>query len=411
MYITWKLERTPFINNAFAVASTTTLTDFRDVKVDSTLGDSKNSFDFKVPNFTGKYNNYFNMGDKITLSRVLNSGTTSTTDVVMVGCVNDLPSEINTGTDYISVRGYDFSESILGGILFADFNNTNKTIPEALSFGLDTIRNYNPQFTVTWHPDNRTTKTDGTAFPYVNEKFYYKKYSLFLEKYSSSKYTTDAYSYFSYVDTQNRLVWNPRLSTPIGSFNASLDNFKAMKFTKDTKDVINFLIVQGGLDPRGRPLQVPVIDQSSVSKNGMKFYYLVDDTNKSKSLNSEDMAQIGGTSSSGTLPSKILGSTYSFTPRWSSVPCTSDDDYVTKFQTYMKAELKKIGQSYIENLKNGKLKVDIEFAPGTKTWVLGDVISCVIPQISSSTKNLRIKEISYSSSADIYSLEEDKGSL
>lgn len=409
-YTYYKIERVPFYNNQFHPTETEVLTDFSKLLIRMSLGEGKDSFSFEVKNFNNKYNNKFNISDKIIIYRKINSTVVTDADVLMIGVVNDLPSEMSASKNYIKVKGYNLSESILRGLVFLDFYNRDVTIPDAMQEALQNIRNINPNFSVTWDYSNPEIKSDGTAFPFVVERFYYKPFKDFIERYSMNTYTHDG-AYYWYVTKNNQLRWDKRLNISSGSFNSGTSLYKELKHTKDVKGIINFIIIKGGLDPKGKQIQNIYQDPASISKNGMKHYYLVDETNAAKNLNMMDMNMIGAKPEDGTLPSKVLGTSYSFTPLWLGTAVTNDDEYVEYLRAYVKIYLKTIAKSFVELRKNGKLKIEINAAPGVYSWVLGEVISCTIPEISSKVMNLRVVDIQYGETQDAFELEEDKGSL
>ncbi len=214
-----------------------------------------------------------------------------------------------------------------------------------------------------------------------------------------------------------------------------------MKLTKDTKDVRNYFILKGGMDPENHQITVPYVNWTSVAGNGRKYMIVADaqTQNTAKELIDEDLAQSYSIEDKGSLtsnyPSEIDAGS-SFTTAWTasatyttkkeSISVTKGSTvtintgtaagnkraYVEVIRTEVKERLKVIGAAYANNLQYGKLRVDLEFEPGEKAWGLGDVITCTIGTINNNEPTeMRINQIQYTTNADIYSLEEDIGTI
>ena len=77
----------------------------------------------------------------------------------------------------------------------------------------------------------------------------------------------------------------------------------------------------------------------------------------------------------------------------------------------MKARLLREAKTFAESRQYGKLKVTVDFYAGTKSWGLGDKITCTIPEVDTAPKVLRVAEIQYGNNTDTYTLEEEVASL
>jgi hypothetical protein len=405
-FVFWKIERTPFIGDMYVTASTTELTTFQDPILEMSIADTKDSFSLKIPNNNNRFNNYFNLKDKLTIYRAYNTLTTSSSDILMVGAVNDIPASSSDKSNELQVKGNNYSETILQAIGFGDV--TNKTVPFAIKQLIEEASNMNPNFQVTWDASNPLVKSDGTAFPTLTEKNFYTPLYKVIEKYSSFGYTEDG-SYLWYIDNYNNFKWFKASDTVSKVFSQETSPHTSIKYKKDLSKIYNFLVVKGGTDPKGRAIQFNVLDQSSIASKGQKFYYFTEYQNLSQNINDEDMILAGDVSRQyGRLPSGILGSSYNFTTSWGTVT-TNDVDYVTKFNVYIRNRLRSLANDFINNYKNGLLLIDIEVIAGTYDWRLGDYISVTVPFISDLPKKMRVKDIQYSSTYDTFSLAEDPG--
>jgi hypothetical protein len=404
-YVNWKLERNAFSNNAWS-PTTELLDEYYDVLLDVKAGDGRDSFNFKVTNFNSEYDNYFQPNDKITISRVVNSTTVSTNDVKMVGTIINVPDD-NTGTQsLIRVEGYNFSEAIMSSLVFIDL--VDKTPPQAIQEALNNVALNNPNFSVTWHPDNLTVNSTGGSFPTFTKRYFYVPLKKIVEEVSSAQFTADG-TYNWWVDSQNRFVWKSNALGSTYDFDVATDEHTKIKTGKDTKDVKNFIILKGGRDPAGKPIQTVYQDYTSSNKHGLKFMVAVSNTTVAENLNEQDIPDKNA-------PSRFP-TAYPFTTSWRriatglTVTVTNDTEYVQAIRAEVRARLTLEAKEIAELRKYGKLKVDVEFQAGVKTWLLGDKINATIPSLQSTVKQLRVKEIQYSTTMDTFSLEEDVGSL
>lgn len=419
VYVTWRLDHVPFVSGSWDEGQRTTLTSYQDPIMDISLGENKDTFRFMVSNFNDEYTNFFKPQDKIYIYRVLNADTVNTaTDLIMVGSVKNASDDSSPTVNRIKVEGYNYSETIARSMVFVDGNN--RSIPVVLQDAVEGIAN-NSSFSITWSSGNPTLKTDGNAFPSITEKFYYKPLRDILEKYSQRQNTDDG-TYYWYVNKDNELIWKPQNSATEHTFDLTTDVYRELKTDKDFSSIVNFVIIKGGLDPAGKPIQTKEIDFASRNKHGPKFKVLVPQTINAQSLNQADVLKSNGgdTNVTSKYPS------YPFTTSWkssttetvetvsmvegSAVTVNSDKQYVGVLRAHVLAQMKKEARAYIDAYKFGKLKVDIEFVPGQVSWGLGDNIVANIPNIGGS-KILRVKQIQHTTSSDTYSLEEDVGTL
>lgn len=418
-FVEWKFKHTPYSSSGYDDNDTTTI-EVREPNLQVALGDNKDQFQFKVTNVFGDYNAFFNPRDRLEIFRSYNSPVSEVTDLIMVGSVIDSPNDVSATGNLITVKGNNYSEIVTNGITFADPGTAELTIPEALQQALIILNLNSPNFAITWSSSNPDVKSDGDPFPVINERVFYKPYRQLIEKYSTNQFTEDG-NYFWYVNKDNELIWDKRTTSVDHTFVAQTDAHETLKIGKDTKDVKNFVIIKGGLDPKGRQIQTRAQDFSSSARHGIRFKMLVDENKYAKEVNVRDMTKAGGNEEDGTLPSSISGFSYPFETTFidpatgSLAIVTDDDDYVDALRRHVKNYLELIAREYIENNKYGKLQVDITFKAGTKDWGLGDLVSTDIPNLLNSaeqgTKLMRVSAINYTTTTDRYSLVEDIGTL
>lgn len=400
-YVTWKIERYPF-NTADSTWSTTaiTLTQYSDPIVQLSTGDARDSFSFKVLNFNDTFSNYFKPNDKLVISRAINTTTVASSDLLIVGSVQNTPEEETATQTQVRVEGNNFSEAMLSGIVF--FDPAGAVIPTAIQSALNSVGNYNANFLVTWNSLNPTTKSTGGAFPAVTEKWFNRPIKDFITKYSTNDATGDG-NYYWYVDKDNKLVWAQKSGTANYTFSAATNTYTRLRINKDLKDVKNWVIVKGGTDPEGSPIQIRVQDMSSVSRNGLKPYILTSITKSAEMLVKQDKDYFGVTD--------MKDASYPLTPTWTASSQTNYPTYVASLRTFVKAQCEVEGNAFLRGKKFGKLKIDLSFIPGTVSWGRGSLVSCTIPSLGTDAKNLRVTDIQYSSDEDVFTLSEDEGTL
>jgi hypothetical protein len=405
MYITWRIDRTPYRNGAWSSTNTVSLEGFYDPQLITESGEGRDSFALKLTNFANTLSNVIQPQDKLDIYRVANSDTATTTDLLMTGVVQAVPEEVGSNKNSIRVEGYNFSEAVMSALVFYDA--TNDDVAEAIQGALNSVRVFNSRLGVTWSSGNPSVKTGGGAFPTVGEKFFYKPLRYILEKYSTNTKTEDG-TYYWYVNKDNELVWRPATNTTSYSFNNTTDtDYRSMKVTRDLKDVKNYIIIKGGVDPEGKAIQTRVQDYASMNKNGMKFYILTDTAKTSGTLITADTNSAGVT--------HMRSATYPFTTTWKSlvtgdyVTAASYDDYLEALRLHVVESCRIEGQKVIEGTRNGRLKLEIVYPPETVSWGLGDNIATTVSSFGTTMKRLRVIGAQYNTDSDTFTLEEDYG--
>jgi hypothetical protein len=406
-YVTWKLDRYAFLGTNVWSGSATTLTEFQDLDVQVSLGAGKDSFAFKVTNWNDSFSNYFKAQDRVVISRVTNTTSVTASDVIMDGVVKSVPTDTSGKNNTLRIEGYNFSEAIMAAITFTDVNGL--TPPQAIQQALSASKALGVVggTGITWDNTNRTTKKDGSAFPTITKS--YKNYTLLkvMEELSSPKFTEDG-AYYWWITADNKLKWVPNTSGTEYTFNQATGEQVKIKTKIDTDDVRNYFILKGGRDPAGKAIQKKHIDYVSANKHGNKFYIATSQTATSESLTRQDF----GASATSTIPSS-----FPFTTVWKSqqtgavVTVANGGEYVTAIRNEVEYRLGLEAEELARLYGKGKLKVDISFIGGSVAWALSDRINCTIPILSSTIKTLRVVEIQYGTDTDVYSLEEDIGTI
>lgn len=413
VFTKWQIKHTPLVNNEWSSVDETTLEGYYDPIMRVGIGDKKDSFSFKVTNFNGNYNSFFNVKDRYEVSRVTNSYTFTSDDILMVAASKDIPLERSGVQNMIKPTNYNFSETVAEAIVFADLKG--RTIDEALQEVLESAALKNPNFGVTWNSNNPTTKSDGiTPLPTIDsadDRFFNQPLSKIFEKYSTQQATEDT-TYYWYVDNNNTFVWRPRTSTINYEFDASTDSYINIKEGKDLSAVKNFIIIKGGKDPANKQIQTKYVNWSSVQSVGVKYYFLISKTNDAEELVMADLHEdYGADIGENNYPIFPYTSSWKSKATEGTVTAANEDEYVAVIRSHIKAALKEEAESFAKSVQYGKLTVDVAFVAGTREWGLGDNIKVTIPSIRENPFVLRVEEIQYSTEVDTFTLVEDEGTI
>jgi len=424
-YVTWKIERTDSDDNV------TTFTNYSRPILNMNLGDGKDSFSFDIANGTGDWDNYWKARDKVTIYRAVNTDTTTSDDILMVGSVVDTPITDTGSANKLKVKGFNYSEAVMGTIVFVDA--TDLDVPNAIKKALDNAGLFHPNFKVTWNSNNKLVKRDeSTSFPTVGKKYFYKTIKQMLEELSSDEYTADG-RYFWYVDNANTLVWKADSSFDADTFNDTTDGYRSKKVGKDTSKVKNFVVGRGGTTPSGQPITEYYPDYTSIAKHGMKYHYFTEDNNLCQTLVKADIVKSGGTeadrypnlSSTFTTSWKYEGedkdlaydtvatngSTITFDTGTTGSEANSQADYNQALKLHVRAVMKKHMTELVNKTRGGQRKIDLELQPGQKNWGLGSIITVTDSNLGTTPLPLRVDEVQYTTNSDRFSLVEDEGKL
>lgn len=430
MYTTWAVEWMKKTGDFTYEPSATTIADPYDITYLDSIGDGKDSFSFKLTNSlqsdgTRKYDDFFNVGDKIFLYRKIDSDTVDLNNDLIATCIiTDLPVNKNSNSEFISIKGANYTESISNAITFV---KSILPLDQYLQQGLNYVNELNKNLNVVWHPDNPTEKTasnGGGSFPVISERWVYKNFTRMLEKFSKKEYTEDV-DYYYYIDRDNYFVWKPKVDTADGTFDSSTDLHTEMTIGKDISGVVNFVMMRSQSTPAGWLTSKRVDDAVSRSKHGFKYKLVTSDA--VKQLLEEDNVTEGDedrypsdfVTSYSTVWTVTKGYNVTADPvkgipamlSEQSVSCTSKKEYDYAIWLEAKERMKIEGLAYIAERKNGKLMLKINLYPSNELFALGSVKLITLPDVGFVGKPLRVIKRQIGTNEDIITLSEDIGTV
>jgi len=426
-YVKWKIVHTKY-DDGWSSSNETTLVNYSDVLISQSLGETKDTFTFKVRNNYGDFDDFFNSEDLIEIYRSIDS-LTFDAEPFFVGIVKDTPNQNEYNKNQLTVKGFGFSEFILSSYTFTDPGGANMTIPYALADAVAQAGQLNGNFSVTWSPSNPVLKSDDTAFDIVDERFLYKPLRDIFEKYSTNRYTDDGY-YYWYVDGNKVLHWKRGDNYDSETYDYTTDPTLSFKYSVDSSKVINYVICRCGTDPAGNAITPkPEIDESSKSKYGTKFHLYIDRVTYAQEINREDVnkSYSNETAVNTTYPdfsSVAFETTWKFagaTTMIEGITCTNksavtipsgtqsvqEEKYTAILRAHVEAFVTQEARALIDLRKTGLNKVDLTFKVGEKVWGLGSRITMNLPMLDSTNISMRVKQIQESSTTTTYSLEEE----
>lgn len=412
MQVWWKIER--FERQGDNQWSSTpdvitTISNPHNIIVMDSLGDGKDTFQWKETNFDNELDSFYKIGDKVIISRKVDSSTFDSEDVVMTGIVQDVPYDVDGEKNIQTVKGGNYTELLMNAITFV--TDEGLRLNEYLEQALIRVNAYNNNFQVIWSGDNPTLKTDDTQFPIVNEKWYNKSLMKLLEKYSTASNTEDT-NYYFYVSRDNELIWKPRTNKIDYSFNSETNNnYTTLSISKNKDGVINFVINKGQTSPRGNIISIRYDDPVSRSKNGFKPYIMTSQANYVDEIRERNGIE------DGNLPDSypFTVNTSGWLTKDSDFDVDSDKEYDDAVIAEVKFRLRRDARSFVRERRDGKIEVEVSFPPGTaipdsnQPWPLGAVVSVTIPQINKKNNIMRVDSRNITTSDETYVLIEDEG--
>jgi hypothetical protein len=364
------IENYASIGDGVWTSTVTEVTDAFDVKVNHALGNTKDTFSFKVPNNRQRNTYSFRTQDNIKIYYLINGATPSSDNLVLSGLVKSVSESVNESSNYLNIEGVSFGEITGNALVF--YTGTNVTVRDIIITAVASVKIFNGNFGL--EVDMPTTLPDGSSFPVVNSggevREQYRSLNYILEKYLKAAYT-GGYNYYYYVDNSvtvgatSQLVIRPRFGSVNNSIVEGTTIINSAKITMRSDDVKNYVIVKCGTDYNNRPITARADDPVSRAKYGFRYYMLIDE--------------------------KIAGDIKAKYPDLPNALYSTNGEFVSDIRNNLG---KKRGESYIAELRNGLLTMDVSVPPSLN-YALGNKVSCTFASYNLTNKELRIKDITY----------------
>lgn len=377
--------------------------DVYDVSVGRKLGDTNDTFSFKVNNIrntrlakTDSFDDLsapFNSQDKVDIHLIVNGVSADSTNLLIVGLVKKVDQRVSTNGRVITISGISFSEVMTTGLTFVRQPSGN--IMSFLEAALENIKAFNPNFPVAWDSDNPTYREsnpsllDGDptkAFPTqkgITEP--YRSMSFLLDKYLQNEYTNDG-RYYWFVNNSNKLVVRRRTNDTEGTILTEGSSFKTATYRINSDDVRNYIVVKCGLTPYNKPITARFDDVASRAKFGFKYYMIVD------SKIASDLLEEQGFAANTKFPSG-----FPYTTTW-DVSTSDDDDFDAQFRDEVERLGIIRGKTFGEAHNQGFQQLTLTMAP-TVDFSVGENYKIISPSYDLDEKPFRLAGITW----DIFS--------
>jgi hypothetical protein len=279
MIVKFQISRFPFVDDGVWGAEEI-VTECFDIQASMVLGESKDTFSFKIPNPRGSKKQQFNAQDLIAIYLLINNETPQNSNLIFYGILKKVVGDFSSKGKYLRVEGVSFGEITTTALVFYDPGNNTQNVMQYLQGCLNSVELRNTNFTVTWDSGNPTIPSTGGTFPdfttaAARMRDYDKSLASLLDKYLTNDYTNDG-RYYWYVNKEKKLVIRSRkTSNPIDTWTEGV-SFKSIKFNIDTSKVYNFIVVKCGWDNNNNQVTTRYDDPVSRAKNGFRYYLIVD---------------------------------------------------------------------------------------------------------------------------------------
>lgn len=315
------------------------------------------------------------------------------------------------GSRQFIIQGANVSERLLKTMLPAGYitgGSFNYTAPDIIKNLIELTNEYSSGKDIMWHPDNPTVMSNGQPFPEISYSSDYKPVYQMIADISKEDKTGDGvyYYYIKGDHTGNYLVWRKRNSTipPETTLTENID-FVKPTIEYGIWDTVNFLIINGGKDPRGNGILTFYIDSASAGQIGVRGKYFPMDI--AEALHKYEQVNSPGDFADDTrFPS---GASYPYSTKFVnpylnivSESISNEAEYVSWFRKTVKTLSKYNGKAYVDKYKYARFKMSCEAAIGVNNLVVGQVYNIVCPSIGwtnvagvDNTKNLRLVDIKY----------------
>jgi hypothetical protein len=192
-------------------------------------------------------------------------------DLAFNGIVKDLQYDININEKTYTLKGQSRIESLLSSQ--TPMNEISKTADHIGSRLIEFANSYNagnPNWTnLVWSGDGALTQTNN---------FQKQEAPIFqhLEETSSNEYTGNGQYIYYLANDGSTVIWRAQPTSTTGSLVEGVD-IRLVSAGKSEYDVVNYAVVDGGLDFNGNPIRKPVYNATSIGKLGRKQKYYTDD--------------------------------------------------------------------------------------------------------------------------------------
>jgi|TARA_Y100000310_G_scaffold324870_1_gene387384 hypothetical protein len=395
--------------------------DVIDFDVSKGIGSIKDAFKLMIQRGQDYFNGEFKIvaDDRIKIWVNKDANTfTDADDLLIDGVVRGVEMSIGEKGHPITVKGYDFSETVFDAQIPVNYQNLT-----CMEMARDLVeREELSGRGVTWNASNPTVKKDGTtSFPKKNLTLNYTAVHQILDKILSSGMTEDG-NYIWYINNSQELVIRAKTTTIESTTIKEGTDTTDIKVTLMKDGIVNFIVWNAGNDLKGNSVVGVTYNTSSIGKYGFKsmfgsnnFVHIYDDLLQKEIGAPENAdsnpwpveADLGWTS---TNPDDHYP-TFNYT--WitesqvdGALISTSKDDFINDSRQLAEEEAQDLALSIIDNRSKPRYRIEIGYS-FRNDLVLGGLYSIVIPSRNINT-NMRLVEMTFNVNGVLASFEQDE---
>ena len=420
--------------NTFATDSTT-ITEAYNIQLETGKSDKKDVFKFKINNPHNKYSTgerKFEVGDNVKIRFWKNASTydtaTDTNKTSFDGIITEPPLNISDKGHVLTIKGYSRVDLMFSSLIFV--KKDNLTIPQIIKKIIDEVNSDNligsgsnklikyvynglDQDGNAASP-NTITNVDSTGTTFtdiVQIREIYRKGIELIKKYSSPEFTGDG-SYEYYLDENNQFHWTFKsISTTTGSSLTEGTNPQDIDIKISKDDIVNALIINVGMSPSNRGNTIPLLDPSSITKNGAKWKFISKLQNLSETIMSlEETANpdsfdtnqdrfptvypyTTNFKSSATFPTSSVLNLPSAT-KDASIVVNNYKEYDAVIRREAEYQGQIIGQKLLDLWSNPRFQAEVQVKQSS-AYTITDLIPHNIPSYNFAEKNLRLQFLNH----------------
>ena len=370
--------------------------------------------------------------DVVRIYRVKNTTAFGDSDIIIEGTVISVAGNVDVDTRTLTISGESFLSQLFKGLVFVQPDGGTLDYPhQYIQNIIAQINEFNqdrPIYGETageWSDIGNATPTT-TKIQYTSS---YKTAIEIIDDLSTDANTYDGqylyYLVYNSTDDRYEFNWLAKDATEDNTLIEGTDRISSVKLLIDNDEVVNAAIYNCGLDCEGNSMEFLFFDFTS--GGGSKWKYITSTNTIAEDLvNAEfdnndtvwDYQTLSeGKKRTSNYPNSYTAYAMQFTDRDSdgtrnasavnpSTDATFNDAIWTeaRWQGWAKAK------AIVDVMKDPKQKLTVtsDYGSDTKTYALGEVITCTFPSYGINDIKLRIQQIDYEIETTTLSLAEDE---
>ena len=352
----------------------------------------------------------FDEGEDIGNFDITDEATFNST-ILFNGLLNGWKLDVTSnGARILILRGINVAERLLKTFLPAAYKEDGEfnTVPLIIQNLLERVNDVGAAKQIKWDPNNPSVNSRGEAFPTIPlyatvDKPVYQA----IRELSDNEYTQDGFYYFYFQSKSDGeyFVWRRREDVSLSGVTLTEgSDFFAPKVEFGIWDVVNYLIINGGVGPNGNSIKSYAVDTISVGEVGMRGEYVTKGDIAESLHRTEQAANPNSFTDNNRFPDFDLGN---YTTNYDGTTVTNNTEYNSWFRGTVRQLIKQWGNSVIQRQRFPRYKLDCSSFFGRTDLVPGEIYEVVCPSanwvlgdLTDTRQNLRLVDVSHSFGVD-----------